>query len=331
MTYRFKLQEPIADGLRRIGLEQLDMAAAKLAGNGDPATAIHDARRCLKRLRALLRLVRPGLAETTYRRETDRLAAIGRLLSGARDRHVMQQTLGKLESRFGPLPNAAGRRMRKLLAEGRISNQRTGAEARRQARSKLEQARRLFEGRSAQNITREHLAEGLEDAYRRARRAFRHAYEEASDEAFHAWRKRVQQHWRHLSLLSRGWPEAMSARASEAKELSRLLGEDHDFAVLLTFVRGRAADHLEEEDIKALVKHCRTCQDELRAEARLRGERLFAERPRELRERVDLYWTNAACLAALAHAGAAPAAAETKAGENPLTLAPPAPRRPRRE
>ena len=74
MTYRFKLQEPIADGVRRIGLEQIDIAAAKLAGKkDDPAVAIHDARRCLKRLRALLRLVRPGVAETTYRRETDRL------------------------------------------------------------------------------------------------------------------------------------------------------------------------------------------------------------------------------------------------------------------
>ncbi len=31
MTYRFKLQEPIAEGVRRIGLEQIDIAAAKLA------------------------------------------------------------------------------------------------------------------------------------------------------------------------------------------------------------------------------------------------------------------------------------------------------------
>ena len=109
MTYRFKLQEPIAQGVRRIGLEQIDIAAAKLGSKDDIPAAIHDARRCLKRLRALLRLVRPGLADTAYRRETERLAGMGRLLSGARDLFVMQQTLAKLEDRFGATPNGGGR------------------------------------------------------------------------------------------------------------------------------------------------------------------------------------------------------------------------------
>ena len=71
MTYRFKLQEPISEGVRRIGLEQIEIAAAKLASKDDVASCIHDARRCLKRLRALLRLIRPGLAETVYRRERE--------------------------------------------------------------------------------------------------------------------------------------------------------------------------------------------------------------------------------------------------------------------
>jgi CHAD domain-containing protein len=315
MTYRFKLQEPIADGLRRIGLQQIDIATAKLASKDDPATAIQDARRCLKRLRALLRLARPGLAETTYRREADRLVGIGRMLASARDLHVMQQTLGKLETRFGALPNGAGDRVRKLLAQDRTGNGRAGADARRQALSRLALARRLFESRTARGIALEHIAEGVEETYRKARKAFRQAYKEPSDETFHAWRKRVQQHWRHMSLLSRSWPEAMSARATEAKELSRLLGEDHDLAVLIAFAGSQAGKHLGPEDVEGLVKLCRTCQDELRAQAKPRGERLFVERPDDLRDRVHLYWTNAACLAALTRPEAAPNAAKTPAEE----------------
>ncbi len=337
MTYRFKLHEPIADGLRRIGLEQIDIATAKLTGKDDAATAIHDARRCLKRLRALLRLIRPGLADTTYRREAERLAGIGQLLSGARDRYVMRQTLERLEARFGALSNGAAGRLHKLLTHGRANSLRAGQNARRQALSRLEQARRLFQGRVAGAIELDHVAEGLETNYRKARKAFRHAYEEPTDEAFHTWRKQVQQHWRHMSLLSRGWPEAMSARASEAKELSRLLGEDHDFAVLLAFAGEQAEKHLESGHLEALAKLCRTCQDELRAEARPRGERLFAERPDDLKERVRLYWTNAACLAALTRAEAkpnvieAPARHEPSAAATPALGAPPAVRRSRRK
>src|SRR4029079_19518957 len=104
MTYRFKLQEPIGPGVRRIGLEQIEIAEAKLSSKEDVAAAIHDARRCLKRVRALLRLIRPGLEEDVYRREVERLASTGKLLSGARDLDVMRQTLRKLESRLDAMP-----------------------------------------------------------------------------------------------------------------------------------------------------------------------------------------------------------------------------------
>jgi hypothetical protein len=307
MTYRFKLQEPIAQGVRRIALEQIDIAAAKLGSKDDIPTAIHDARRCLKRLRALLRLIRPGLADAVYRREAERLVGTGKLLSGARDLFVMQQTLAKLEDRFGAMPNGAAERLRKLLAQGHARSRRSGTDARRQALLRLDQARRLFAGRAAGKIELEHVVDGLEAAYRKARKAFRHAYREDSDEAFHAWRKKVQLHWRHMSLLSRGWPEAMLARAGEAKELSRLLGEDHDYSVLLAFAGEPGASRLEPADLEALAERCRACQADLRAQARPRGERLFAERPDDLKERVTLYWTSASRLAALAPAKEPPA------------------------
>ncbi len=314
MTYRFKLQEPIAEGVRRVGLEQIDIAAARLASREDIATAIHDARRCLKRLRALLRLIRPGLTDAVYRREAERLVGIGRLLSGARDHYVMQQTLAKLESRFGTLPAGAAERLRKQLTHGR-SRRASGADGRRQALQRLEQARRLFTGKTAESIALEHVVEGLEDTYRKTRKAFRRAYREESDEAFHAWRKKVQVHWRHMALLSRCWPEALSARAAEAKELSRLLGEDHDHAVLLTFAGERAEEPLEPHDLAALAGLCRTCQAELRAEARPRGERLLAERADDLKERVMLYWTSARRLVALAPPKELPASGPVAKGQ----------------
>ena len=312
MTYRFKLEEPIAQGVRRIGLEQIEMAAAKLADKDDIAAAIHDARRCLKRLRALLRLIRPALSEAAYRRESERLSGIGRLLSGARDLFVMQQTVAKVETRFGALPNGTAARLRKLMARGNVGGRRAAADGRRQALQRLAQAKRLFAGKAVEEIELDHILDGLEDAYRRARKAFRQAYRKPSTETFHAWRKRVQAHWRHMALLTRGWPEALSARAGEAKELSRLLGEDHDYAVLSAFAREQGAA-LAPEDLAALVARCEACQAELRAAARPRGERLFAEAADDLKERVALYWTSARSLAELAPAKGEAAAGAGKA------------------
>ena len=307
MTYRFKLQEPIGRGVARIGLEQIEIAEAKLASKDDISTAIHDARRCLKRVRALLRLVQPGLDEGIYRRESERLSGIGKLLSGARDLDVMRQTLTKLEGRLEAMPAGAAERLGKLAAHSQGLSRKAGSGGRRQALQRLGQSKRLFTGNAIAQIELDDLIDGLGRTYRKARKAFRAAYRQPSDEAFHAWRKRVQLHWRHMALLSRGWPEALSARAGEAKELSRLLGEDHDHSILLTLARQRGASIIEPKDLEALTALCSSCQDELRAAARPRGERLFAEPARNLEERVAHYWTSAQSLAALEPAKDRPA------------------------
>ena len=307
MTYRFKLHEPIGEGVRRVGLEQIEIAEAKLASKDDISGSIHDARRCLKRVRALLRLIRPGLEEELYGREAERLASIGKLLSGARDLDVMRQTLSKLEGRFDGMPAGVAARLGKVMAHRKGLNRRAGANGRRQALLRLGQSKKFFTGKATAQIELGHLIDGLGLTYRKARKAFRQAYREPSDEAFHAWRKRVQLHWRHMALLSRGWPEALSARASEAKELSRLLGEDHDYSILLALAREHGASILEPKDLGAIAALCRSCQAELRAAAKPRGERLFAESSRNLEKRMALYWTSAQSLAALAPAKDPPA------------------------
>jgi CHAD domain-containing protein len=301
MSYRFKLNETVAAGASRVALEQIEIAEARLASREDTATAIHDARRCLKRLRALLRLIRPALSEAVFRREANRLAGIGRLLADARDRYVLQQTLAKIDTRFGTLPKGVGAKLTKLMANGSgTRGARAGAQERRQALDGLDAARKFFARLERREITFEHLAAGVERSYRRARRTFRDAYENSTDEAFHEWRKTVQQHWRHMQLISRAWPDVLSGRAGEAKELSRLLGDDHDIHVLLTLATDRGKSVLSADEIDALTAMCRSVQGELRQQAKPRGARLFAEPAGNLRERMVLYWSAARDLSALA-------------------------------
>ena len=326
MAYRFKLNEPIAEAASRIGLEQIDSAEARLASRDDDAAAVHDARRCLKRLRALLRLMRPALPDSTYRREAIRLADIGRLLAGARDQHVMQQTLVRLESRFGPLPNGAGSKLVKLMANGSgIAH--GGTKERQDAIAALEQARTFFTHLARRPISFEHIAAGIERSYRRARRAFREAYEVPTGENFHEWRKAVQQHWRHMQLVARAWPDVLGGRATEAKELSRLLGDDHDFEVFLVFASTRGKPALSERDLETLRKTCRTVQEELRTQAKPRGTRLFSDKPASMCRKVESYWAAACRLAELAPT----AEADDGKRRGKIVKKKPAPRRPVRQ
>src|SRR5262245_53924237 len=115
MAYRLKLSESLTRGVRRIALDQLDLAEQRLKDKSDPVAAVHEARKSLKRTRALLRLIRPALGESVYRRENGQLRDAGRLLSASRDRDVMRETVVKLEARLSDNSKSCIVPLRELL------------------------------------------------------------------------------------------------------------------------------------------------------------------------------------------------------------------------
>src|SRR5918994_7021298 len=100
--YELRGDEPVADGIRRVAAGRASSALAHLNGESDvedDAGAIHEARKDLKKLRSVLRLVREPLGERLYQRENERFREAGRLLGGARDAEVKLETLAALRDR----------------------------------------------------------------------------------------------------------------------------------------------------------------------------------------------------------------------------------------
>jgi CHAD domain len=300
MAYRLKLKAHLALEVHRIALEQLEFARTALGRHDDRAAAVHDARRSLKRLRAMLRLVRPALGETWFKQSNRQLASLGQRLSRSRDLDVMVVTVSKLENGAGSLPKGVADRLRRCVARSRReANAAAASGSDRSLASSLRSAEKLFTPERLRRTDFQHIAQGLQQSYGKARRAFQDAYASQTDEAFHNWRKATQAHWRHMQLLARSWPESIGARAAEAKELSRLLGEDHDLSVLLGFAQASASTDLSADDLAALTAACLSCQRQIRDVAKPRGERLYADRPRQLTKRIVRYWRAAEELTSL--------------------------------
>ncbi|MHB8242476.1 MAG: CHAD domain-containing protein, partial [Solirubrobacteraceae bacterium] len=93
--------EPLGGALQRMAVGQLDLALAMLdsAGQEPDERAIHETRKALKRLRALLRLLQPELGLAAYEHENAALRDAGRRLAGARDAEVTLATLDALIER----------------------------------------------------------------------------------------------------------------------------------------------------------------------------------------------------------------------------------------
>src|SRR5262245_17569554 len=119
MAYRLKLKASLALEVRRIALEQIELARSALSRRSDHASAVHDARRSLKRLRAVLRLVRQAVGENWFKDGNRQLAELGQRLARRRDLDVMVVTLSKLENGSGGLAKGVADRLRRSVLRSR--------------------------------------------------------------------------------------------------------------------------------------------------------------------------------------------------------------------
>ncbi|HZG50243.1 MAG TPA: CHAD domain-containing protein [Thermoleophilaceae bacterium] len=281
-TYGLEQGEPLIEGLRRIAVGRIDNAIEALSGELGltPEQAVHEARKDLKKLRSLLRLVRGGLGEKTYRRELTCFRDAAAELAGARDSDVMVATLDGL----GLAPELAGP-LRRSLEANRL---RSGGPAHGAVIEMLRSARERVGAWSVSDDSFHAVRPGLERMYRGGRRGFRSAREQPSVEELHEWRKRVKDLWYQQTLLRSLWPPVMKAVADEAHELSDLLGDDHDLAMLLDWAREHA------EAPPELVEAVERRRHALQAAALALGARLYSDKPSAFVRRLERCWRAAA-------------------------------------
>ena len=277
--YRLKKNEPLPEGMARVARGRIDDAIDELSGATDSTSeeAVHNARKDLKKLRALLRVARGELGKSVYRRENASFRDAAAALAGLRDADVMLVTLEKLE-----LDEELSGPLRQSLEAHRL---RTGGGGREQAGGEaieiLSEARARIVDWPLEDDGFAAVEPGLRRTYRGGRREWRAMQKEPTVEGLHQWRKRVKELWYDHELLRPLWKPVMKAVGDEAHELSDLLGDDHDLAVLLDWARNHADAPPELAD--AVEKRRRDLQEQ----AFELGARLYADRPKVFIRRLE--------------------------------------------
>ena len=295
MEYRLRQGESVPAGVRRMAAGQLDKAVEHLGClDGRRDAHIHEARKATKRLRALVRLVRCGLADEVYALENQCYREAGQRLSGLRDATVLVETLDRLVEFLGEdVPKSRFARVRTWLVECRdraYSQADSSDQVVQEVIAELAQARERLEHWNLQCEGWGGIRVGLQRIYARGRRDFAGAYALPSDEAFHDWRKQVKYLWYHTQILEHIWPSVMQALAGELDQLGDLLGQDHDLAVLRLTVRTEFPRAGATATLLALEKRIDERRSRMQAQARLLGERIYLERPRAFSRRLGGYW-----------------------------------------
>jgi len=290
MAFRLEPKEAVDEAVRRIVGEQINKALADTV-ELEHHQAVHEVRKRCKKIRGVIRLVRPGF-EDTYQRENAEFREAARALSELRDAEAMLETFDALMTAFeGEVDRRSLGHVRRGLTLGRQElAENWDLDARLvDFRASMLQARDRIEDWSLSPGGAKAALSGLTKTYGRGRSAMDAAYAKPSPERFHEWRKRVKYHRYHCRLLRSLWEQPMKARWKEVKRLSDLLGDEHDLAVFREkLLADRAA--LGAERVHVLVALADRRAEQLRLAAQHLGARVYAEKPKRLRRRVGAYW-----------------------------------------
>lgn len=288
MSFRLDPRRPLSSEARRIASEETDKIAARLeSARKKPDTGLHDARKRIKALRALLSLVRPG-DEATCRAEIDRFGDISNSISAPRQASALIETIDRLRDDFPDEADAAGLgAIRTMLVRHRTEVAYGGAglgavldTAIVACRAGAAQLGKLALPDAPDEVAAV-VAEGARATLRRARKALKRARKRGLGEDFHELRKAVKSHAEHLALLDQMWPDPVDERRERADALAESLGNLHDVVVMQALIADQHApfDGIEPKHMGGLLKRSEMA---LRGISLARAEELFEEKPRQV-------------------------------------------------
>jgi CHAD domain-containing protein len=294
VSYHLKRKESVAKGIKRTVWEQIDSAAEDLTNEAmDRHEAVHEARKRIKKIRAVLRLIRAELGPT-YGEENAWFSDTGRKLSTVRDAEAMIECFDGLRKAFeDELPEGAFAAVRDALVtrRQRIADEEVDLDAKAdEVAAELRSAKDRVDRWPLASVGGKTIIGGLRRAYARGRKAQARALRNPTPENFHSWRKRVKDHWYHCWLLRDMWPKRMKPRRKAMKQLADLLGDYHDLVALRNLLRSDPGTFGPPEDVDRLYDLAIRRMAKLRTAAHELAETLYAERPRSLANRLSGCW-----------------------------------------
>lgn len=289
MAYHFDAEQTVSHEVRRILLEEVDSAIEQLTkqNNKDRDESIHEARKSVKKVRGLLRLIAPLIGKGKFRKENEHLRDTGRKLSELRDARAIIEIFEAMVKEAEP---------QKLLADDLVQSLRGRLEEHKSATEQnINVEEMVGSAVAALGTTREHvkgyqldgagfegLERGLKNVYRRGRKAMKQAGKAQDAVSFHDWRKRVKDHWYHVRLLSGLNTAFLQTREDDLKKLETWLGDDHNLVVLRDTINNNRTRFGHPKQVRQFLAIAKQHGQELRDKALDLGQHLYDLKPKQL-------------------------------------------------
>jgi len=291
MAFRLRRDESTTHGLRRAARKELRAAARGVGGRSPDDSAIHEARKSLKKTRAILDLIDAdggqGLGASTKS-----LRKVNRALSRIRDADALVQVFTTLRHRNPRLLNRAvfSRIRDRLLARKRELMQGSVRDGTwRKVTGELKKVRRRVRGWRPGHGGFGPLASGLRTTYRKSRKARLRAEADGRAEDFHRWRKQLKTLWYEMRLVEQGGP-GIRRQVAILHRAEQWLGEEHNVMLLCSELSKDRFDCGGMMDLDKLRLAADRYRCSLRKKALQSTRRVYRRTPREFVRGVERVW-----------------------------------------
>lgn len=273
MAFGIGRSEDFGAAYRRLILEDIAAARAGLLDTAlSPEEGVHGARRRLKRIRSIIRLMRPllGRRYVAYR---DDIRSVARSIAVFRDADVLQAMATDLRAASGP--------DQQVLIERAIGSLDTPRPSRRRGvlipvLRALEELELDAEDLPVPKDGRALYLRSVHRAYRRGRRSMKRARRTRAAADLHRWRKDAKDLWHLLELARPRLPKRARRHAARLDALAEILGLDHDYWITGEHIATVSGDLSSQEATRHLVASRRK---RLQKRALKRGARLYRRGP----------------------------------------------------
>jgi CHAD domain-containing protein len=313
MAFKFDIQETLFKGIPRVAKERIDRVIESLSEKPQPGSeSIHEARKNLKSLRALLRMARGSIDEEIRVRENLFFRDAGRSLSTIRDPQALLEALDYFSkpSRGNSGPSTpkqtsilaftekARKEIERDLIEGlprgTVRNLLTGLREARRRTGHWFAGDRLGLGNEWDIF----VGNGVRRTYRKAKNLVWQfeviGHERADDKDWHELRKCCKALGYQLRLLKPIWPGMLDALGEQIDQLTDRLGDANDLSILRGKILSQPYDPSETyqfaETRRFFLQSLDRRKTRLHSEAFQLARLIYAEKAGQFERRLGGYW-----------------------------------------
>jgi CHAD domain-containing protein len=273
-------QAPSPAALKAVARAELRSLAAALRKTTS-GQSVHGARRQIKRLRSLMRLLRNPIGEEAFQAANDALRSAADALAGQRRAEALVAAAGRLGG--GSHAHMSWRQIAEAHRDAHVAGP-AGESGPQAAGKAIKAAAEIVRGLRLQPSAAPDIGDAFLATYRKARKRLDHGLSSGSAEDLHTARKHVIHHIHHLDLL-RAQLTHPAKRIAALEKLREALGDLNDLDELCQLAADGKAS-LPDTATRAVAKR----RAMLLKRAEKAAGRLFRHKPKAFQKRIGAMW-----------------------------------------